>query len=81
MPRPATAPSVRYLKKEEDKTLPKNRLRNKLYFKGGPLVGPFDPDAPLHAVPLTVSEAFAPTPQFIQVGAGERCGAVGNEQG
>lgn len=55
------------LKQEESKTLPKNRIRNRLYFKGGPLKGPFDPEAADHSVAVTQSEAFAPTPQFIQV--------------
>jgi hypothetical protein len=46
------------LTQAEAGTLPKNKLRNKLYSgppnsKGGsppPLDGPFDPDAPLHTV-------------------------------
>ncbi len=54
-------------KAEEEKTLLKAKQRNRLYFKGGALKGPFDPDAPLHAVAITQSEAFAPTPQFVMV--------------
>jgi len=55
------------LKSEEKGTLNKEKIRGKLYFKGGPLKGPYDPNLPLHEFFLTTSDAFAPTPQFQMV--------------
>ena len=48
----------------------KNKQRNRLYFKGGPLQGPFDAEVPTvdDSSAVVQSEAFAPTPQFECVG-------------
>ena len=55
------------VQKEELGQLSKEKIRNRIYYKGGPLRGPFDPEAPLHSVQHTESDAFKPTPQFESV--------------
>ena len=58
---------VRYAHTQELGQLSKEKVRNRIYYKGGPLRGPFDPEAPLHTVQHTESDAFKPTPQFESV--------------